>query len=314
MRCQSMRTASCCDTSDYTRQCYAATGSVCAACSPPNTPHSLSRCRRRFAASLISIESGSQASFVRGGARCCFTPAIHRRAPRSSCSGRWRGRCWWQGPMETSRASPSPPHRSWRASRPDRAQRVAADRHTPVHPKLQRNLKLRAERRGVRLTSHRPWCALLRSALWGKLVRAPRNEQNQKARTKNRKKKKGFKDMITGRKPGRNAFRPLASRNDRWRAGMLRALAALLALTGTVADAASTPAQTVHSLEVMHWLTSGRDAAALAVIRDRFVQQGGAWTETPMPGAGETGRAAAVNRIVRPSTRGLSILAGLSAV
>ena len=104
--------------------------------------------------------------------------------------------------------------------------------------------------------------------------------------------------MITGRKPGRNAFRPLASRNDRWQAGMLRALAALLALTGTVADAASTPAQTIHSLEVMHWLTSGRDAAALAVIRDRFVQQGGAWTETPMPGAGETGRAAAVNRIV----------------
>jgi glucose/mannose transport system substrate-binding protein len=48
----------------------------------------------------------------------------------------------------------------------------------------------------------------------------------------------------------------------------------------------------------MHWLTSGRDAAALAVIRNRFIQQGAPWKETPMPGAGETGRAAAVNRIM----------------
>jgi glucose/mannose transport system substrate-binding protein len=48
----------------------------------------------------------------------------------------------------------------------------------------------------------------------------------------------------------------------------------------------------------MHWLTSGRDAAALTVIKTRYVQMGGVWNETPMPGAGETGRAAAVSRIM----------------
>jgi glucose/mannose transport system substrate-binding protein len=48
----------------------------------------------------------------------------------------------------------------------------------------------------------------------------------------------------------------------------------------------------------MHWLTSGRDAAALAIVRDELVSRGGVWHESPMPGAGTAGEEAAVNRIV----------------
>jgi glucose/mannose transport system substrate-binding protein len=89
--------------------------------------------------------------------------------------------------------------------------------------------------------------------------------------------------MIAGRKPGWSCFRTLA---------------VLVACIAAVAHATSPPSRTLPALEVMHWLTSGRDAAALAVIRNQFIHQGGRWIETPMPGAGETGRAAAVNRIM----------------
>lgn len=64
-----------------------------------------------------------------------------------------------------------------------------------------------------------------------------------------------------------------------------------VARTGEISDAPP-------SVEVMHWLTSQRDAAALAVVRDSLVKQGGTWRDTPMPGAGTTGRTAAVGRIV----------------
>jgi len=40
------------------------------------------------------------------------------------------------------------------------------------------------------------------------------------------------------------------------------------------------------SVEVMHWLTSDRDAAALSVLREGLVDRGGIWLDAPMPGAG----------------------------
>lgn len=60
------------------------------------------------------------------------------------------------------------------------------------------------------------------------------------------------------------------------------------------ADAAAADAPVV---EVMHWLTSKPDAAALAQVRERVIAQGGIWQDSPI-GGGETGRAAAVSRII----------------
>ena len=52
------------------------------------------------------------------------------------------------------------------------------------------------------------------------------------------------------------------------------------------------------SVEVMHWLTSDRDAAALSVLREGLTDRGGTWLNAPMPGAGGIGRSAVVSRIV----------------
>ena len=61
---------------------------------------------------------------------------------------------------------------------------------------------------------------------------------------------------------------------------------------------ASAPQKAAPSIEVMHWLTSTKDSAALSVIREAFAARGGTWRETPMPDAGNTGRAVAVSRIL----------------
>jgi len=58
------------------------------------------------------------------------------------------------------------------------------------------------------------------------------------------------------------------------------------------------PPSPESSVEVMHWMTSGHDARALAAIRSEILAQGLRWKDAPMPGAGEAGRSAAVNRIV----------------
>lgn len=83
--------------------------------------------------------------------------------------------------------------------------------------------------------------------------------------------------------------------------GCFTAILSVLLLAGAV-GCSKTQTFALHrdtaSVEVMHWLTSERDAAALAVVRDALITRGGAWSDTPMPGAGETGRAAAVNRIL----------------
>jgi glucose/mannose transport system substrate-binding protein len=65
-------------------------------------------------------------------------------------------------------------------------------------------------------------------------------------------------------------------------------------------DASAPPAQAYRppSVEVMHWLSSAPDMAALNVIRNAFVARGGTWRDTPMPDAGGTGRAAVVARIM----------------
>jgi glucose/mannose transport system substrate-binding protein len=76
---------------------------------------------------------------------------------------------------------------------------------------------------------------------------------------------------------------------------------ALVCCTNGCSESAGTqsnPASAKPSVEVMHWLTSDRDAAALSVVRNGLIARGGIWRDTPMPGAGSTGRAAAVNRIV----------------
>lgn len=52
------------------------------------------------------------------------------------------------------------------------------------------------------------------------------------------------------------------------------------------------------AVEVMHWLTSDHDAAALAIVRNSLTDHGVVWHDTPMPGAGAVGRTAAVSRIV----------------
>jgi glucose/mannose transport system substrate-binding protein len=57
-------------------------------------------------------------------------------------------------------------------------------------------------------------------------------------------------------------------------------------------------ANAAPAAEVMHWLTAGRDAKALAILRGKYEAAGGVWRDAPMPGAGATGRAAVVNRIV----------------
>lgn len=64
------------------------------------------------------------------------------------------------------------------------------------------------------------------------------------------------------------------------------------------ASAERTGNQNARSVEVMHWLTSKPDAAALAVIKNGLIARGGTWLDSPMPGDGATGRAAAINRIV----------------
>ncbi len=73
-------------------------------------------------------------------------------------------------------------------------------------------------------------------------------------------------------------------------AGTLGALAAL-ALAGQAA------AQDKPRAEVMHWWTSGGEAASVKVFADQYTKAGGEWADAAIAG-GEAARAAMVNRIV----------------
>ena len=39
-------------------------------------------------------------------------------------------------------------------------------------------------------------------------------------------------------------------------------------------------------IEVLHWWTSGGEAAALKVLKDEFAAEGGEWTDMPVTGGG----------------------------
>jgi glucose/mannose transport system substrate-binding protein len=56
-------------------------------------------------------------------------------------------------------------------------------------------------------------------------------------------------------------------------------------------------AQAAEPAEVMHWWTSGGEAAAVKVFAERFDASGGKWIDNAVAG-GENARAAAINRIV----------------
>ncbi len=71
------------------------------------------------------------------------------------------------------------------------------------------------------------------------------------------------------------------------------------AIAFMVALASNATAETTKApVEVMHWLTSPTDSAALRVLRDAVERSGGHWIDSPMPGAGTVGWTAAVDRIV----------------
>ncbi|MBB3949444.1 ABC transporter substrate-binding protein [Aureimonas jatrophae] len=68
---------------------------------------------------------------------------------------------------------------------------------------------------------------------------------------------------------------------------------ALLAITAFGPARAQSP----ERAEVMHWWTSGGEAAAVKVFADRFKAGGGEWVDSAVAG-GEAARAAAINRII----------------
>ena len=75
--------------------------------------------------------------------------------------------------------------------------------------------------------------------------------------------------------------------------GLVAALAVVACAAGFAADAADAP----RKAEVMHWWTSGGEAAAVKVFADQFGKAGGEWVDSAIAG-GEAARAAAINRIV----------------
>ncbi|GGD95564.1 sugar ABC transporter [Aureimonas endophytica] len=75
-----------------------------------------------------------------------------------------------------------------------------------------------------------------------------------------------------------------------FRRALLGGIALGLCLTGA-------QAQEKQRAEVMHWWTSGGEAAAVKVFADRFDAAGGQWVDSAVAG-GEAARAAAINRII----------------
>ncbi len=57
-------------------------------------------------------------------------------------------------------------------------------------------------------------------------------------------------------------------------------------LVGAVAVALSSAAAAGGEAEVLHWWTSGGEAAALKVLKDDFAQNGGTWKDMPVAGGG----------------------------
>jgi glucose/mannose transport system substrate-binding protein len=86
-----------------------------------------------------------------------------------------------------------------------------------------------------------------------------------------------------------------AARRGRLAATLARPVVA--ALLASLALAGSAMAQDKPTAEVMHWWTSGGEAAAVRVFADQYTKAGGVWKDSAIAN-GETARAAAINRIV----------------
>lgn len=72
---------------------------------------------------------------------------------------------------------------------------------------------------------------------------------------------------------------------------------AIAVVLASLALAGSALAQDKPKAEVMHWWTSGGEAAAVKVFADQYTKAGGTWVDAAVAG-GEAARAAAINRIV----------------
>lgn len=70
-----------------------------------------------------------------------------------------------------------------------------------------------------------------------------------------------------------------------------------LAVAATLAFSAALPAAAQTKVEVIHWWTSGSEAAAIKAIADAYRATGGVWVDTSVA-ISEQARAVAVNRIV----------------
>jgi glucose/mannose transport system substrate-binding protein len=90
--------------------------------------------------------------------------------------------------------------------------------------------------------------------------------------------------------------RPVTDRRVGMR-GFLLALTICIAGCGAREPAVDSASKR-PAVEVMHWLTSDREAVALSLLRDGVIDRGGIWVDAPMPGAGAIGRNAVVSRII----------------
>ena len=64
---------------------------------------------------------------------------------------------------------------------------------------------------------------------------------------------------------------------------MKKLIIALITLAFTSTSSIAGP-----KIEVLHWWTSGGEAAALKVLKDDFAANGGEWMDMPVTGGGET--------------------------
>ena len=81
--------------------------------------------------------------------------------------------------------------------------------------------------------------------------------------------------------------------------GLACAAGLALALAGPVSQAATPPASAAPAprVEVIHWWTSGGEAAAVKTLADAYRAQGGTWVDMAVA-LGEQARAVAINRII----------------
>src|SRR5436190_19331936 len=66
----------------------------------------------------------------------------------------------------------------------------------------------------------------------------------------------------------------------------LTATAASVLVLAAAAYAPSASAQAKEEVEVMHWWTSGGEAAALNVLKDQLQKEGVSWKDAPVAGGG----------------------------